>query len=148
MYKVIGKDGRQYGPITAEELKDWIAENYLNAQSLVQIEGTQEWRALATLPEFVMPQLIACKVCQTRLAPSAQQCPQCGQHWPTLYISCPYCDESDFEVVESSRPWVLVPASITGALAYALGSLFTSAIPQSYGFQCNRCGQYFRPPES
>ena len=52
MYKVIGTDGQHYGPITAEQLRRWLAENRINAQTLVQVEGSPEWRALATFPDF------------------------------------------------------------------------------------------------
>src|SRR5438093_758541 len=52
MYKIIGTDGQQYGPITAEQLRRWIAERRVNAQTPVQPEGAQEWKGLATWPEF------------------------------------------------------------------------------------------------
>jgi uncharacterized membrane protein len=52
MYRIIGADGRQYGPAPAAQLREWIAENRANAQTLVQPEGSAEWRALGTLPEF------------------------------------------------------------------------------------------------
>ena len=34
MYKIIGTDGRPYGPVSAEEIRRWIAENRVNAQTL------------------------------------------------------------------------------------------------------------------
>jgi len=52
MYRIVGKDGQQYGPVTAEQLRGWIAENRANAQTLVQGEGSQEWKPLGSLPEF------------------------------------------------------------------------------------------------
>jgi TM2 domain-containing membrane protein YozV len=52
MYKIIGKDGQQYGPVTAEQLRVWIAENRANAQTLVQPEGSPDWKPLGSLPEF------------------------------------------------------------------------------------------------
>jgi len=52
MYRIIGKDGQQYGPVGAEQLRTWIAENRANAQTFVLVEGTQEWKPLVTLPEF------------------------------------------------------------------------------------------------
>jgi len=52
MYRIIGKDGQQYGPVSAEQLRSWIAENRANAQTLVQTEGMQEWMPLGSLPEF------------------------------------------------------------------------------------------------
>jgi TM2 domain-containing membrane protein YozV len=52
MYRIVGKDGQQYGPVTAEQLRGWIAENRTNAQTLVQGEGSQEWKPLGSFPEF------------------------------------------------------------------------------------------------
>ena len=52
MYRVIGADGQHYGPISAEQLARWIADNRLNAQSLIQPEGSQDWKALGSFPEF------------------------------------------------------------------------------------------------
>jgi TM2 domain-containing membrane protein YozV len=53
MYRIIGADGQQYGPVTAEQARRWLAENRLNLQTLVQVEGTQEWKALGAFPELV-----------------------------------------------------------------------------------------------
>jgi hypothetical protein len=52
MYKVIGGDNQEYGPVTGEELCQWIAEGRLSRQSLAQAEGSTEWRALASFPDF------------------------------------------------------------------------------------------------
>jgi len=52
MYKIIGADGQQYGPASAEQLRRWIAENRLNAQTLIQPEGAPDWKALSNFPEF------------------------------------------------------------------------------------------------
>jgi hypothetical protein len=53
MYRIIGADGREYGPITADQLRQWIAEGRANAQTKVLPEGTTEWRTLGELPEFL-----------------------------------------------------------------------------------------------
>jgi TM2 domain-containing membrane protein YozV len=52
MYRMVGKDGQQYGPVTAEQLRGWITENRANAQTLVQADGTQDWKPLGSFPEF------------------------------------------------------------------------------------------------
>ncbi len=52
MYKIIGADGQQYGPVSAEQIRRWIAENRVNAQTLIQAEGAQEWKPLSLFPEF------------------------------------------------------------------------------------------------
>jgi TM2 domain-containing membrane protein YozV len=52
MYRIVGKDGQQYGPVSAEQVRAWIAENRANAQTLVQTEGSPDWKPLGSLPEF------------------------------------------------------------------------------------------------
>ena len=51
-YTIIGGDGKEYGFITPEDIRKWVAENRLNAQSLVKSEGDAEFRPLSTFPEF------------------------------------------------------------------------------------------------
>ena len=52
MYRIIGADGRQYGPVSAEQLQQWIAEGRANAQTQTFAEGAAEWKPLGALPEF------------------------------------------------------------------------------------------------
>ena len=52
MYKIMGTDGRQYGPASADNIRQWIAENRVNAQTLLLAEGATEWKPLGTFPEF------------------------------------------------------------------------------------------------
>jgi hypothetical protein len=52
MYKIIGADGREYGPITAEQLREWIAEGRANAQTRAQAEGAAQWKPLTEYLEF------------------------------------------------------------------------------------------------
>ncbi len=52
MYKIIGADGKEYGPVTTEQLRDWITQGRANAQTQVRPEGDTDWIALGALPEF------------------------------------------------------------------------------------------------
>jgi TM2 domain-containing membrane protein YozV len=52
MYKIIGTDGRPYGPVNAEQIQRWTAENRVHAQTLVQAEGATDWKPLASIPEL------------------------------------------------------------------------------------------------
>ena len=52
MYKIIGTDGQQYGPIGADQIRQWIAEKRANAHTLAQSEGSTEWKPLISFPEF------------------------------------------------------------------------------------------------
>jgi hypothetical protein len=51
-YTIIGGDGKQYGPITEADLRKWISEGRLNAQSLAKAESDAEFRPLSTFPEL------------------------------------------------------------------------------------------------
>ncbi|MGH7979865.1 MAG: DUF4339 domain-containing protein, partial [Limisphaerales bacterium] len=52
MYKILGADGRQYGPVSGEQLARWIAEGRANAHTQTLAEGAAEWKPLGSLPEF------------------------------------------------------------------------------------------------
>lgn len=52
MYRIIGADGREYGPVTGEQLRQWIAEGRVNAQTRVWVEGAANWRLLVECVEF------------------------------------------------------------------------------------------------
>ncbi len=58
MYKLIGTDGRMYGPVTPEQFRQWITEGRVNAQTLVQPVGCQDWKPLAEFPELLPPPVI------------------------------------------------------------------------------------------
>jgi len=52
MYKILGADGREYGPATAGQLRQWLAEGRVNAQTPTLAPGAPEWKPLGALPEF------------------------------------------------------------------------------------------------
>lgn len=54
MYKILGADQKEYGPASADQLRQWIAEGRAKAQTLVVSEGGGEWRPLGSLPEFAL----------------------------------------------------------------------------------------------
>ena len=52
MFKVKGQDGKEYGPVDAAQLRSWLQQNRLHAQSLLKLEGTDTWKPLAEWPEL------------------------------------------------------------------------------------------------
>jgi hypothetical protein len=52
MYKILGADGKEYGPVTLERLKEWLAQGRINGQTRIQIAGAAEWRSAADVPEL------------------------------------------------------------------------------------------------
>ena len=52
MYKIIGADGQQYGPVSAEQIRRWLAEGRVGAFTRAQSEGAPDWKTLKDFPEF------------------------------------------------------------------------------------------------
>ena len=52
MYKIIGGDQKEYGPVTVDQVRQWIVEGRATGSTLVQSEGSEEWLPLSNLPEF------------------------------------------------------------------------------------------------
>jgi hypothetical protein len=51
MYKMVGADQREYGPVTSDQVREWIAQGRANGQTLASFEGSP-WKPLSTYPEF------------------------------------------------------------------------------------------------
>jgi hypothetical protein len=52
MYRIIAADGKPYGPVSAEQLRQWIREGRAGGRTQVQTGATTGWQPLASLPEF------------------------------------------------------------------------------------------------
>src|SRR5277367_2360050 len=52
MYKIIGANQVEYGPVSADQIRAWIAEGRVNTQTLAQAEGETTWKPLSSFPEF------------------------------------------------------------------------------------------------
>jgi hypothetical protein len=53
MYKILGSDGHEYGPVSAEKIKQWIQEDRVEQKTPVMPDGVEDWVFLGSLPEFV-----------------------------------------------------------------------------------------------
>jgi prepilin-type processing-associated H-X9-DG protein len=52
MFKLLGTDKKEYGPVSAEQIQAWIAQGRANARTQLQAVGSTEWKPLAEFPEF------------------------------------------------------------------------------------------------
>ena len=52
MYKILGTDNKEYGPVSADQLRQWILEGRANRNTLAQPEGGTSWKPLSLFPEF------------------------------------------------------------------------------------------------
>ena len=81
MYKIIGADGKEYGPISAEQVRQWIQEGRLNAQTKVLPEGSPIWRTVGEIPELLA--MLPPPPPPTPMAPAPISMPQVEAHTTT-----------------------------------------------------------------
>ena len=100
-YKIIGADLIEYGPVSAEQIRQWITEGRVNAETKLQAEGTAGWRPLAEVPEFA----------ETSSGTAPPACPKCGEPFEAGFDSCWKCGTGK----DGSRPkaWAAVADDIT-----------------------------------
>jgi predicted nucleic-acid-binding Zn-ribbon protein len=80
-YKIIGADLMEYGPVSAEQIRQWIAEGRVNAETKLQAEGGGEWKRLAEVPEFA----------EAPPAAASPTCPKCGEPFEDGLDECWKC---------------------------------------------------------
>jgi uncharacterized RDD family membrane protein YckC len=52
MFTIIGADGKEYGPVTAGQIAEWIAGGRANLQTKARLSGDTTWKTLGDFPEF------------------------------------------------------------------------------------------------
>lgn len=52
MFKIIGGDGKEYGPVAAETIRDWLRQGRADGNTRVLPEGATDWVELRAVPEF------------------------------------------------------------------------------------------------
>lgn len=55
MFTIIGADGKEYGPVTADQIRQWMAENRLTVDMKVRRQDSDAWQRIGDLPEFAPP---------------------------------------------------------------------------------------------
>ncbi len=51
-YQLIGSDGIEYGPASAEDVRAWIREGRASAKTMIRASDNPAWRKLGELTEF------------------------------------------------------------------------------------------------
>jgi hypothetical protein len=80
-YKIVGVDLKEYGPVSAEQVRQWIAEGRVNSETKLQAGGGGEWKRVADVPELA-----------AALKGNASRCcPKCGEPFEDRFDSCWKC---------------------------------------------------------
>jgi hypothetical protein len=69
MYRILGADGKEYGPVSADVVRQWITQGRANALTRIRTEESTEWNSLSELPEFAAD--LAAKSAETAQQPFA-----------------------------------------------------------------------------
>jgi hypothetical protein len=87
MYKIRGADGKEYGPVTIEQLRQWVVEGRANAQTYIQGPDSTEWKPLSAYPELAA--LLPATTPQTQ--PEIQGVPGARPDIPTYLVYSILC---------------------------------------------------------
>ena len=124
LYKIIGGDQKEYSALSADDLRKWIAEGRLNAQTLAKAEGDEEFRPLGGFPEFV-DALAAAAAAEPPSPPAPAS------------VAPPNLLERDYDLDIGdciSRGWPLVKNNFWPIVGItALVMVITAAINQAFG---------------
>lgn len=52
MFTIIGGDGKEYGPVSAEQVRSWLASGRANLSTKAKYAGTEDWHTLGEYTEF------------------------------------------------------------------------------------------------
>jgi uncharacterized RDD family membrane protein YckC len=55
MFTIIGGDGKEYGPVSTDQIRGWINAGRANLDTKARAVGSEEWRRLGDYPEFAGP---------------------------------------------------------------------------------------------
>ncbi len=55
MYKIIGADGKEYGPVSLEQMREWMKQGRVGLQTQVRPDVGGDWLPLSAIPEFSPP---------------------------------------------------------------------------------------------
>ena len=51
-YRIVGQDGKTYGPVAAETIRAWLAQGRVDSRTPIFLAGAADWTFVGLLPEF------------------------------------------------------------------------------------------------
>jgi uncharacterized membrane protein len=107
MYTIIGGDGKEYGPVSIEQVRAWIAGGRANLSTRVKAAGSDEWKAIADCPEITGSGY--------RAAGGAASVPGVGRHVSLDIMSC---YDRSWTLLKANF-WVLVGVTFLICIVFA-----------------------------
>jgi hypothetical protein len=53
-YRIIGVDGKTYGPVGLEQIRQWLAQGRVDRRTPVFVDGASDWTFIGLLPELAV----------------------------------------------------------------------------------------------
>lgn len=53
MYTIKGHDGKDYGPVDAAQVQQWLSQGRVDANTMILAKGSTDWRPLGSFPALV-----------------------------------------------------------------------------------------------
>jgi len=127
MYKIIGADQKEYGPVSAEQLRAWNAEGRVNGATIARSEGETEWKPISAFPEFA-------DVLQTA-APPVAPVPGIARRSAVVPVETVLARDYNLDIGACiARAWELVKANFWPVIGISLLiGLISAAINQVIG---------------
>ena len=108
MYYIIGKDQKQYGPISENEVYAWITERRIITSTLIREENSDQWGTVGTHPLF------SSFVLQSTLPMGGNLGSQTGNGSPPQFPKQPnnststsYHHPTQMNIYQKTNPWVI-----------------------------------------
>ena len=122
-YTIIGGDQKPYGSVTADDIRRWIADGRLNAETLAKEETDTEWRPLSAFPEFA--DALAAQITAAGIAAASAVATPVGGEGGDYELDIGSCISRGWELVKNNF-WPVVGVN-------ALVMLIITAINQIIG---------------
>lgn len=129
MYKILGGDGKEYGPVNLDQLRDWLKQGRINSQTRVKAESCSEYKTALDTPEL-----------STLFAPATPR--PSGQEAPPV-ISAPTARDQEkqkglavLSLILGLSSFLLCLSALTGIPAVICGHVARSrarCLPTRYG---------------
>lgn len=87
MYRIVAADQKEYGPVDAGQIEEWIAQGRANGQTIARLDDGP-WKPLSSFPEFASAVASApVPSVPTQSPPSLESFPQSAAKTNVLAIS-------------------------------------------------------------
>jgi len=117
MFTIIGGDGKEYGPVPANQLRDWIAAGRANLDTQAKAAGSEEWRRVGDYVEFGAPSPVAPAIPSEEADPAALPVPE------TAAASAPLAGRGERLLAQTLDNVIGLACALPGLIMMALAAV-------------------------